>query len=828
MGFLWFTGRQWFALCLLITGMLIVIYLLDFTGFTFPSDLLPHGNFLEWVILFGFIVLFVGLFTSFWHFYKRWVRNPNPTWLDVVNGALGFSFCFAFLFLEPHRLRLHSSIWLGFSFLIILEGKLFAMRKKKVASQLFMEADDAPLSDFVTQDEFSRQAFLGSILTAITKCSENRSRVIAITGPWGSGKTTLIRAAEKLLPKNYEPIWIDSWQYRNTGKLIEAVIAAIAKHTGKYVHFHNPGRLVQKYSGLISPAVPGVKPWMDEIVKIITVGDDTEELKKELEQLVQATGKQFIVFLDDIERLTGSEIHDVLKTVRLAVSLKYITYVLAFDKDQLMADLELEMAPDFLDKIIDEEYEIPKPNSSDYIRFLKKHCNLPAKYLPQEHKLVEDFNDRWPDVERSLARILDTPRKIKKIGISSWLHSSKMRLEINPLDYLLLEVLRQRFPFLYQVIKTEPQLFWNEAWVLHDSVILYKQRMGMGSEDTNKRSHQRQQLLEKCGDSKSNVQILVDILFSADSDEQSCSRLRRICHPHFFDSYFTLAFLQGEGQEAFVETLIAKINTAPAPEQARLVNKLLVQTEFDAAMQNFQTFRLFYEDFDTRAVSQIIPHITKAYEQCRMSDSQERQRVSSVAEDLISKLISRLSDDQEATNILIPILRNSSDLLFAIQLTRRVKLATNGYKSSSFGERKPDVAKCQNVLDELIEERILAKNIDLFALPNNIWWSAICSYSKPDQMKAIILPQLQIKPAYCVQWLENLSITHSDSENSFEFVPPDIDHARKFPLLAESFEILSQSKSSLVLNLRETVLVDGFLAWYQQNIRHLAKKLPSK
>lgn len=810
--FFWFSPWQWFSLLLLTPLLLLVPNIVELSSPPFPESLIRSEALVDFALLVTFLTLLATLTLTGFSVLRRWSRNPTPTFLDTVIVAMALAATFTSMFAQNRS----SVRFLALALLAVFFAKLLTLRLKHDIPAIDT-LDDNPLTDYPKQDEFHRQPFLNSILGAIEKPGRQRSRVIALTGGWGGGKTSVLRALKSNLPSYCELITIESWHYRNTGALLETLLISITKSAGKYVLFLNPSRFARQYLELLSPAVPSAKPWLDVVSKILPSADDTEHAKAELTKLIAATNKHFVVMLDDIERLEQAEIHDVLRAVRLIVTIPNITYLLAFDKTQLLTAAGLKDSPDFLDKIIDEEFEIPAVTSGDYLKYLRDHL-YPS--LPSGHKLLAEAEKRWPDIEVPLSVILDTPRKIKRVAIPVKRLAEDKKLEINPIDYLILETLRQRSPQVYQLVRRQRALFYQEHWGVADQLArLNWIRKQQGTIAKEKQEQRNQEFQKICKLDDPAAKLLED-LFPLRPDEKESFRLRRICHPSFYDLYFTLAFLQGTGPQVATENLIAKINDASESEKVKLIAEFLSGSDLDSVLTNYGLFRKFRKDFATKQLPSVIKAINDSATSSKFIDPEQRAKVFFSAEALIAELIAELADDQIASETLVLVIRNSADVLFAGRLTRRATLADQGYDESSFGNRKPDKQKCQAAFDDLVEQRWITPGVDIFALPQDAWLLLFSTYSKRPQAEAFILRHIKGKPTNCIIWVQALCGAFRITDEKYEFVAPSDSNAADFPLLKETFEVMTEHRDTLIRTPRDKALVAGFLNWYTQT--HLA------
>ena len=83
--------------------------------------------------------------------------------------------------------------------------------------------------------------------------------------------------------------------------------------------------------------------------------------KRRLEEALAKLDKPIVVVLDDIDRLSTSEIRDIFKLVRLTASFPNLIYIVAFDRNRIEEALAEQGVPgrDYLEKILQVAIDIP-------------------------------------------------------------------------------------------------------------------------------------------------------------------------------------------------------------------------------------------------------------------------------------------------------------------------------------------------------------------------------------------------------------------------------------------------------------------------------------
>jgi hypothetical protein len=171
--------------------------------------------------------------------------------------------------------------------------------------------------------------------------------------------------------------------------------------------------------------------------------------RQTIETALSKLTEPIFVFIDDIDRLTGSEIRDMLGLVRLTAHFPKIIYLLAFDRAKVERALDqdgLEGGRNYLDKIVELSFDLPTTSP---------HAlgNLLIEGLDQAISGIQTgpFDPgRWQDVVgRVLAPLLSTPRDINRYLAALPASLRMIGDEVALVDVLALESIRLRLPDVF-------------------------------------------------------------------------------------------------------------------------------------------------------------------------------------------------------------------------------------------------------------------------------------------------------------------------------------------------------------------------------------------
>lgn len=261
------------------------------------------------------------------------------------------------------------------------------------------------------EDRYGYEATAASLARQILALSKDGSQVIGIEGRWGSGKTSLLNLLMHHLnaesPKATHVLPISPWLSAPGSPLIESLLLPVAAILDEHVSasFSRPRKLwqkirnapasplaklligyTQKASGHLAPLaefganfVPGmgiVSTGMKTLSRLDLAAhkETTELLRRRIEAGIACSGLNFIVLIDDLDRLEPAQAVEVLRLVRSVADFSGFRYILCYDPGVLAHAIERELGvPDgrlYLQKIIPLSFTVPQHEVFDLQREL--------------------------------------------------------------------------------------------------------------------------------------------------------------------------------------------------------------------------------------------------------------------------------------------------------------------------------------------------------------------------------------------------------------------------------------------------------------------------
>ncbi len=335
-----------------------------------------------------------------------------------------------------------------------------------------MEADQ-PIQRS-NEDRFSRKQFAQRIARIVATREVESGIVVAIHGPWGEGKTSVLNMIREELDKQGQVLVIpfNPWYFHEELQLLSGFFVEVARRFDESLQTRGEklGSIANQYADLLT-LIPKAGEALATIVRKQTAKYakcDIDQLKNQLSRILSNSSTRLVVIMDDIDRLDQSEIQTVFKLVKLLADFPNTTYLLAFDDERVSEALKekygsIEASRSFLEKIVQVPLSLP-PTSKQARRALALE-GLTAALKLADMELSRDESLRLGDIfdKAFLNRIL-TPRLAKRFGNALMFALPMLAGEVDIVDLVLLEAIRTFYPELYIAIRGNPEVFLGSAF----------------------------------------------------------------------------------------------------------------------------------------------------------------------------------------------------------------------------------------------------------------------------------------------------------------------------------------------------------------------------
>ena len=416
--------------------------------------------------------------------------------------------------------------------------------------------NDEPISS-PSEDKFGIDPFAKTIAKCIENLRKPVGSVVAIHGPWGSGKSSAVNLVCHHLAEMDQVLKIVQFQCWNNHTEATLAIGMFQKLYAElkpaYSRFKRLRKLLRKLRSCFPPIAtlsgeaisPGTGSFWGRVAAVISSGveictrrnEDIETLRHKVADVLKKSNQRVLVVIDDIDRLAPTEALVIFRTIKSAGRLPNVTYLLAYNREAIEKAVSKHYpstGPHYLRKIIQADFDLPEPNQERLINILTANVN----------QVYGEAYARDPERASNMLRTIvlpeiQTPRDIHRLANAISVTYPAVEHNVDAADFLSLETLRLFRPLVYKALRANKSLL----------VGLSQQ----GFYDNQERKIQRYEnvfLSRELEDDRPRLKDVLMRLFphlrsvwlSCNvSDSLKWSQQRRACSDVHFDTYFELS-----------------------------------------------------------------------------------------------------------------------------------------------------------------------------------------------------------------------------------------------------------------------------------------------
>ena len=266
-----------------------------------------------------------------------------------------------------------------------------------------------------------------------------RSLRVGVIAPWGRGKSSFINLLRKRLEEDGEIIIpFNPRGSKSVSSIPEDFFDSFAKELSR--HYLGFSLLLARYTkhiGLLNQ-YEWTRP-LGSLLTLLLPGKEQEAVNRTLREL----GKRVYVLLDDLDRLSGEEILEVLKLIDRNASFSNTVFITAYDKayvnNVLKKHLDHGLDHSFIDKYISWEIPLPEPDKETLERLMRRELSMRVK--DRYPMIYEEIQKGWEEVGSTVVESLNSVRDLKRYLNLVIPRYSRIFSEVDCRDYFLLYLL---------------------------------------------------------------------------------------------------------------------------------------------------------------------------------------------------------------------------------------------------------------------------------------------------------------------------------------------------------------------------------------------------
>lgn len=513
-------------------------------------------------------------------------------------------------------------------------------------------SSDRPIETF-SEDQLGRSKFCKELATNIANWTEKDSLILAVYGNWGDGKSSVKNLIkETFTTSNFKASSIlmefSPWQWSGDEQLTEAffqelstklgntnnknqkLVAKKLKDYAEYLELSN--ELVGKFktiaerilllttggigilsnfvnektqfwmivtaflllytSNVLDEIIWGLK-WLSRWKKLGSKSKTLEERKKDLIDSLRKMESSLVVIIDDIDRLSKTEIKTLFRILKANADFPNIVYLTFFQRDIVENSLnedQIYKGKDFLKKVVQVGFDLPRVPTLEVHKILFNKLDK----LLIDTKLDKKFEQgRWNELftdglSEYFKNLRDVNRFISTLTFHCGILKNNDTYEINFIDLVGLEVIRQFEPKVYESIFFSKKLLTSSSPSSTNS-----------SMEKSKKAEMEELLGNTSAESRERVKHIVKVLFPNSqwawgsnyhysvSDEDFVSL--RINHEDRFDRYFSLFLPDEEIPQSDFEHILSI--TGDEAKLFQFFMKYYQQGRLPALIKNFEAYK---------------------------------------------------------------------------------------------------------------------------------------------------------------------------------------------------------------------------------------------
>jgi hypothetical protein len=342
---------------------------------------------------------------------------------------------------------------------------------------------DAPVG--ARGDVFKFDRYVGPVMSILTDPDQQTPFTIGIFGPWGSGKSTVLKMLnESLAAYPYKDRFVrvdfNPWLYRAEGNMLIPLLNSLrdALEEDPSQRFLNTvkklGEIILRLGAdVLLKSFTSDKVSVESLEKLEKVYVEergrTDSVIRRLRKLlaselaeVRKSGSKVVVFIDDLDRCEPGDIINVLEAVKLFLDLENVFVIFALDREVITRGIQIRYR--------DFKFERDRASAIG-AEYLEKMIQLPIELFPLDSEQIKGFLGRLSSnaadpKQQATVALLQTmvspnPRRIKRLLNSFAVIRSLMEAErLDSLDagvLLRLVVLQVQYPELYMQVARKPE-----------------------------------------------------------------------------------------------------------------------------------------------------------------------------------------------------------------------------------------------------------------------------------------------------------------------------------------------------------------------------------
>jgi len=328
-----------------------------------------------------------------------------------------------------------------------------------------------------SEDRLERAGFVTKITNALIAPDTGKSRgvVLGVTGPWGSGKSSVLNLIAGDIKARYPDaivVRFDPWLVSGHHDLIAAFLSEMIEAIKAQPKFEKDAQktlqTLADYSDAVAPVINVFAPGLGSMLKggaqwgakKLKKDGSPVALRKRLANELADLGRPIVALIDELDRVEDAEVRAVAQLVRSVADFEGISYVLAYDPKRVAEALgdgkDEKRGRAYLEKIVQLPINLPIALPQELRGLMDAEIAAVWKALGVSD--IVTINDRYRGVASVIVpKLVQTPRDLRRlVGVFHPL-ASMVQGEVDLIDVLGYAALLVKAPQTVEAIRSVPE-----------------------------------------------------------------------------------------------------------------------------------------------------------------------------------------------------------------------------------------------------------------------------------------------------------------------------------------------------------------------------------
>lgn len=307
------------------------------------------------------------------------------------------------------------------------------------------------------EDIYGRDVVIEKVLNVMRCKNGDSSFTVSLVGPWGSGKSTILKHAKKELfreDKKEKTIIIDDfepWLYDDSETMAKEFSALLFSKLG----YRFSSRRIRDFAKQFLGTVSEIEPF--GLLKYLPIKENEANPTEIINDYLTGHNKKLVIIIDNLERCKTELIIDFLKMIKRGLNLKNTLYILSYDSEIMNEILENNrINKRYLEKFSQMTIEVPRIDD-------QKNKEVTTQCFENYLKQLGENPDGYREMVDHITKYITTPRQLL-LAINS-VCAGKNEY-VNPIDSIVLNILKREAQSLYALIEQNGDKFVHNESIM--------------------------------------------------------------------------------------------------------------------------------------------------------------------------------------------------------------------------------------------------------------------------------------------------------------------------------------------------------------------------